>query len=522
MKQFYIHISVLAILLSYVFPHSAEAGIFSRKVDSIQIVFDKNQLVLPGESFKIGIISYHKKGKIRKTFGMKGGSVLWWKYKTEVRGGENSSGKINVSKDLIPSKGKYISIKVYPRRQPQLAKTVLIPLNYEIALDFKPKANFDKAPGCSFEGKIAATFNNGRVLVYNIVNSNTTSKNFEINSGGILYDNGRFTIEPDFRNIIDHRVDVWIRSKRNPLLYTNYSILLDYKHKYSLAFRGSSGMSGFNGSDGSRGLINGNGAHGESGYSGQSGEDGTDIGIWVDNYFDSTLTCNLLYVYAENFQSKEEFYYLINPDGGRLNVITEGGNGGRGGDGGNGADGADGQIWYETKTKTRIVKKPFTKTVVKTVTKRRTTGTGKQEEYDVQVTEQITEYRDVTETYQVQVRHQKPGHDGGNGGFGGSGGSGGQGGWGGNIYTYFTFDAMDYENRIIAQSRGGNGGNGGHGGCGGSGSPNGKSGCSGGDGPELIGWANDGQSGELFLNSTEEFFFYGPLASNTYNHQSEK
>ncbi len=40
--------------------------IFTRKTDSIQIVIDKNQLVLPGESFKIGVISYHPKEKIHK------------------------------------------------------------------------------------------------------------------------------------------------------------------------------------------------------------------------------------------------------------------------------------------------------------------------------------------------------------------------------------------------------------------------------------------------------------------------
>jgi hypothetical protein len=50
-----------------------QASVFSpsNKIDSIQIVFDNQQLVLPGESFSIGIISYTKNGKISKTKGMK-------------------------------------------------------------------------------------------------------------------------------------------------------------------------------------------------------------------------------------------------------------------------------------------------------------------------------------------------------------------------------------------------------------------------------------------------------------------
>ena len=89
MKKLYFNFLIATFLLSIVRIENLSAGIFSRKTDSIQIVVDKNQLVLPGESFKIGVISYHPKEKIRKTIGMDGGSVLWWRYKTEIVGGEN-------------------------------------------------------------------------------------------------------------------------------------------------------------------------------------------------------------------------------------------------------------------------------------------------------------------------------------------------------------------------------------------------------------------------------------------------
>lgn len=75
-KNHLLLIALLALLFSGI--GKPVAGFpFAPKMDSIQIVFDDQQLILPGKSFQIGIISYYKNGKIRKTVGMEGGSV-WW------------------------------------------------------------------------------------------------------------------------------------------------------------------------------------------------------------------------------------------------------------------------------------------------------------------------------------------------------------------------------------------------------------------------------------------------------------
>ncbi|WP_346855556.1 hypothetical protein [uncultured Draconibacterium sp.] len=521
MKNIYLNISIVTILLSFVLPENSTAGIFSHKVDSIQLVFDKSQLVVPGETFKIGVLSFHKKGKVRSTTGILGGVVLWWRYETEIIGGTISSGKISVNKQLMPSKGKYISLKVWPRKKPALAQTLLIPLNYETQIEFKPTNNFDKAPGCSFKGEIIATFNNGVVEHYKNLNSKKVIENYRLGADGFILDRGKFMIEPDFQKIIDHEVVLWLSSKRNPDISSSFSVALDYKHNYNLSFWGRSGFSGFSGTSGSGGAGGQDGYNGSCGGDGQPGETGPDIGVWTDNYFDSTLNCNLLYVFAQNFRSGEEIKYLINPDGGSLEVTSFGGDGGSGGSGGNGGDGGrgeDGRIWYETVTKTRTVKQPYTETVTKKVKKRRTTGTGEEEEYEETVTEEVTKYRDVQETYLVKIKHQEPGEDGGDGGNGGHGGSGGPGGDGGYLFLHFTQDAWQYQEKIVANSIGGSGGfagsggNAGHGGSGGSGEPGGRRGSSGFNGRG--GWSgSSGWSGQIFTEPTEEFFFYEPVAS---------
>lgn len=498
----------------------AMAGMSFRKLDSIQIVVEKNQLILPGESFQIGVISYHKNGKVRKTVGMDNGSVWWWRYETEIVGGERNGGKIRVNEKLMPSKGKYIRVKIWPQKQEKLAKTILIPLNYETQVSFKPVGNFDKAPGCMFEGEIVARFNNGMVRRYPDLNSRSVENLYDVLLDGVTQKRSKFIIEPDFQKINDHLVSVYVQSKLNPEIHSAYDLQLDYKHNYHLAFSGSSGMNGFYGSNGSSGCSGHDGRDGGHGAYGQPGENGPDIGVWADCYFDSVLQGNLIYVYAENLNTGEEFRYLINPDGGAFNVKSQGGRGGNGGDGGHGGDGgrgADGDVWYETIAKTRIVNKPFTETITKKEKKRRTTGTGNEEEYEEKVTETITVYRDVKETYYEQIRHQKPGEDGGDGGNGGAGGLGGPGGNGGNIYLHFTTDAKPYADLILAVSDGGSGGSngdGGHagsGGAGGYGNPNGRNGRSGYEGPDVFGWAPEGYRGEIFIEPAEEFFFYKPV-----------
>lgn len=493
---------------------------FAAKPDSIQIVFDKDQLVLPGESFRIGVIAYQRNGKVKKTMGLAGGSTFWWKYKIDVTGGSFSSGKINVNERLIPSKGKYILVKASPRKQPGLAKEVLFPLNYETRITFQPENKFDKAPGSRIKGRLISEFDNGQSRVYDNLRREKDAGNFNFEGAGGYWQRGEFTINPDFTQIEGHRAELIINSTRNQAVMDTFSVLLDYKHDYRLSLWGESGMSGFSGSSGFDGSSGNYGGDGQPGQNGDFGQNAPDIGVWVDLYRDSILNTNLLYVYAENMWTGEEHRYLVNPDGGSLTVSSIGGSGGSGGDGGrggNGGNGRDGEIWIERKVEKRIVKKPVKETVVRKVKKTITDSDGKTKEVEEDVVEQVEVMKDVEEEVVVEIRHQGPGEDGGDGGNGGPGGLGGAGGAGGNIELYFTDDAWGYQDLIRARSEGGsggsngNGGSGGSGGSGGQGNPSGRNGSSGYSGPSAFGWAPGGPSGGISIHPTEEFFFYRPV-----------
>ena len=500
------HLPFLIILFISLFSGISSPSVaisLAPKIDSIQLVHDDQQLILPGESFQIGIISYYKNGKIRKTVGLSGGNAWWWRYKVEVSGGTDFSGRISVNEQLVPSKGKYIGLKAYPKKQPELAREILLPLNYETKLEYRPTVDFDKSPGSQIKGELITEFDNGQTRICSDLRNSRESENFQFSGEGGFWKNGRFTIDPDFTKIEDHRAALIINSLRNKSVADTFSVLLDYKHTYHLNLRGSSGSSGFSGVSGSSVLPGYHGRHGQPGQDGEFGEDGPEIGVWADLYRDSVLNCDLLYVYAQNLWTGEEFRYLINPEGGKLNISSDGGSGGSGGSGGNGGsggEGLEGEKWIEKHIEKRVIKKPVTKKVIRKEKKKRTDAEGK--EYDVEVDVEVSEtvYVDEIIHVEVEVVKQGPGGDGGDGGWGGPGGLGGQGGYGGNITLYFTPDAMPYQHLITARSKGGSGGMHGSGGMGGSGgrggygNPNGR----------------NGSSGQIKISSTEEFFQYTP------------
>jgi hypothetical protein len=165
MKKLVFHLIVLSSFLLSGMNCGAAGFHFTPKIDSIQLVFDDQQLILPGESFRIGIVSYYKNGKVRKTVGLSGGNVWWMRHKVEVSGGTDFSGRISVNKELIPSKGKYIDIKAWPRKQPELAKELLIPLNFETKIEYRPTSGFDKSPGSQIKGELITEFNNGQTRI---------------------------------------------------------------------------------------------------------------------------------------------------------------------------------------------------------------------------------------------------------------------------------------------------------------------------------------------------------------------
>ncbi len=517
MKKALLLYALLTVVVTAAFRQPAQAGLFGAQPDSIALFYDPEELRLPGESFRIGVISYLKKGKMKRTTGLAGGTHLWWNYRVEVTGGNFSGGKVTVNEQLIPSKGKYIRIRVYPKKQPDLVRELLLPLHYETEIVYRPVGDFDKAPGSRVKGEIVACFDNGVVQVYDDLRNSRVAEYYRFWADGGSWQRGSFVIEPDFTLIRDHHSDLYVESLRNRGVTDTFSVWLDYRHDYALSFRGSNGSQGFSGSNGFSGNLGEHGGYGEPGQNGEWGFNGPDLSVSTDLYYDSLLSCNLLYIYAENVYTGEVFRYLVNPDGGHFEVVSRGGDGGYagdGGDGGAGGAGRDGEKWKEKIRVKKIERQPFIQKSTRRELRKVTNREGKEEEVEVDVEVEEIVYRDVEVWVEEEIEVQGPGENGAPGGWGGPGGLGGPGGYGGNISLYFTDDAWPYRHLIRARAPGGSGGKhgsggaGGPGGPGGNGNPHGNRGVSGRPGPSVIGWADDGRNGNIIYGSTEEFFFY--------------
>ena len=192
-----------------------------------------------------------------------------------------------------------------------------------------------------------------------------------------------------------------------------------------------------------------------------SAGDGHELDVNVDAVDDTIIQAKLLLIEVRDSATHRSYHYVVNIQGGSINISSTGANGARGDDGQSGSDGqsgADGTISQMPVTSIDTAGKP------------------------------ITTYVDV----------QGPGGDGWDGGDGFDGGPGYAGGNGGNITLFYTPSAASYLNLITASSfpgaggAGGNGGAGGRGGTGGNGNPPGRPGRNGRDGNAgASGWAGN-------------------------------
>jgi len=142
----------------------------------------------------------------------------------------------------------------------------------------------------------------------------------------------------------------------HPDLVGDVDIQPRYNVAYRAAFSGSDGTSGFNGTDGIGGTsgtpgsfdpnhpsAGGNGGDGTNGSDGSDGHDGDDgppvlvrVALWPGDH--------AMLEVAVSGPSKQEQWFLVDPNGGSVSVASNGGSGGQGGKGGKGGRGGSGGI----------------------------------------------------------------------------------------------------------------------------------------------------------------------------------
>lgn len=172
---------------------------------------------------------------------------------------------------------------------------------------------------------------------------------------------GTVSLSPDPR-VSDGKVGhLRISPAAHPEVVTEMNVPVRYDIPYVADFSGASGSDGFSGTDGLDGLDGqdgtpatpdpttgapgnpgpgGDGSPGGNGGDGQDGGDGTpgqNVHVWVRL---EPGPKPLLQIEAKG--SDRELFYLVDPNGGSLKILSDGGSGGRGGHGGRGGRGGRG------------------------------------------------------------------------------------------------------------------------------------------------------------------------------------
>ncbi len=149
---------------------------------------------------------------------------------------------------------------------------------------------------------------------------------------------------------------VTVTAASHPGIHSDLDIPLRYDYKFQANYSGADGSSGFNGTDGTAGLsgtagsIDPNnpspGGNGSNGGDGSNGQDGGDGGNAPPVTVVVTLRAGAhpLLQASVSAPGRKEHFYLVDPQGGSLTVIANGGAGGSGGRGGKGGAGGSGGI----------------------------------------------------------------------------------------------------------------------------------------------------------------------------------
>jgi hypothetical protein len=142
----------------------------------------------------------------------------------------------------------------------------------------------------------------------------------------------------------------------HPGMNANLDVPLRYNYKFVANYSGASGSNGSdgnNGSDGSSGTMGsldpnnpsagGNGGDGTNGTNGSDGEPGGDAPS-VQVQVTLRPGAHPLLQVGVTAKGRKEHFYLVDPQGGSLTIMDEGGAGGSGGKGGRGGSGGSGGI----------------------------------------------------------------------------------------------------------------------------------------------------------------------------------
>jgi len=385
-------------------------------VAGYRLKYDHRALKIPGQKFAICLVA-PKENKPADTIGFPGNNGGWGKYHIEVDSGSYSGGRVKLRDSKVYKKGDSVTVNVYARKwflggRGKFLTTRKIPYNFEDSIALMTDGNSNRFPGGHVKFGVRTLYNDKQFadLWYPVKKKNKNDFQLGFDGGHLSKKKGDWKIDTDPTKIHNDKVELYAALAKAPAIRDTIGWMLDYKAAFQCNIL--------------------------------SMGDGHDLDVSVDALDDTIIEAKLLWIEVLDNATHRTYHYVINTQGGSINITSTGANGAGGEIGQSGADGAISQM-------------------------------------------PVTSVDTAGKTITTYVTVQGPGGDGGDGGDGADGGTGYNGGNGGNITFFYTPSAAPFLTLITASSfpgaggPGGNGGAGGRGGNGGNGNPQGRAGRSG-------------------------------------------
>lgn len=341
--------------------------------------------ILPGDDFTFTLIVTYDDGKEKSI--KSSSSKFRNEFLTETKGCSFQSGKLVINKLRRQIPNNKSVLKVISKDDKSLTAERTFTIAYFKKLTLKYDRSYLNV-GDHLNLLLEATTNTDEIVRLD-KNSYTRKWSwFDIStSKGAVFDKGAIVVANDVRQFECDTITLTVFPENADSLKQVFRFILNYNHTYTANFNGADGKDGADGNKSSAASPDGG-----DGVDGDRGNDGENLFVYIDNH---PCNQNLLKIEVRDTTNNKIEYFIINKNGGRLVINSEGGKGGDGGDGAHGEKG-------------------------------KSAGKRRQPE------------------------------DGGNGGNGANGGDGGNGGI---IRIYSSLKAMPYTSLIVVNNKAGKGGN---------------------------------------------------------------
>src|SRR6202000_2449671 len=231
-------------------------------------------------------------------------------YHIEVDSGSYSGGKVKLHASKVYKKGDSVIVNVYTRKwflggRGKFLTTRKIPYNFEDSIAVMTDGNSNRFPGGHIKFGVRTFYNDKQFadLWYPVKKKNKNDFLLGFDGGHLSKKKGDWKLDPDPTKIHGDKVQLYAALAKAPAIRDTMGWMLDYKSRFQCNIL--------------------------------SAADGHELNVSVDVFDDTIIDAKLLQIEVHDGTTNRTYNYVVNTQGGSINISSTGADGARGDDGQN-------------------------------------------------------------------------------------------------------------------------------------------------------------------------------------------